>query len=199
MPPLDPIMVSSVSSTDIQIIGDVLKFVRWCPKCNKKLIYTTKGARDSAVKNKQTCGACAKTKPVKTGQKVCRKCNKSKSLDCFAENGRERRTSACKDCHREMHLQSEYGISLEDYRKMVAQQNGLCAICLKPEKRKDPSGNIGNLVVDHDHLTGTIRGLLCAYCNSCLSPFEKDPKIVQRLVDHLEPTFSRFEGCVYFE
>jgi Recombination endonuclease VII len=54
---------------------------------------------------------------------------------------------------------------------MLAAQGGVCAICRKPEMIVDERtpGGIRRLAIDHDHVTGRIRGLLCNRCNKCLS------------------------------
>lgn len=54
-----------------------------------------------------------------------------------------------------------YDISVEDYDKMLAFQDGVCAICGRPPKTL-------RLSVDHDHKTGEVRGLLCYTCNATL-------------------------------
>lgn len=56
-------------------------------------------------------------------------------------------------------LVRNYGLTQLDFDKINASQKGRCAIC-----RRYPSGN-KPLHVDHDHKTGTIRGLLCHQCN----------------------------------
>jgi len=60
-----------------------------------------------------------------------------------------------------------YKISLEEYTRLLKQQNGVCAICKLPQvdKRK-------YLCVDHDHKTGKVRGLLCNLCNVGLGAFK---------------------------
>jgi hypothetical protein len=55
-------------------------------------------------------------------------------------------------------LKCLYGLSLDDYASMVQRQGGVCAICGNPPR-------VRNLSVDHNHNTGTIRGLLCDKCN----------------------------------
>ena len=60
-------------------------------------------------------------------------------------------------------LKSVYGITLEDYERMSAEQGGACLIC--DEKTK--------LHIDHCHATGVVRGLLCSICNRALGHFEK--------------------------
>ena len=70
-------------------------------------------------------------------------------------------------------LRALYGISLEDYDRLVITQRGLCAVCFKPEKAKHQSGRIRSLSVDHDHSTKRVRGLLCGHCNTSIGQLEK--------------------------
>lgn len=58
------------------------------------------------------------------------------------------------------HLKGRYGITLEDKKAMLIQQEGLCAIC-----KKELGGNFTKIHTDHNHETGKVRGLLCRYCN----------------------------------
>lgn len=51
-------------------------------------------------------------------------------------------------------------VTKEEFDRILARQGGTCALCRRPQK--------SGLFVDHDHLTGEIRGLLCAGCNSGL-------------------------------
>jgi Autographiviridae endonuclease VII len=74
-------------------------------------------------------------------------------------------------------LKCHYGISLDDYNAMLAQQNGVCAICMKISDR--------TLSVDHCHTTGVVRGLLCRRCNTGLGCFEDQPSLVLRAFDYL--------------
>jgi hypothetical protein len=82
---------------------------------------------------------------------------------------------------REMHalwLACKYNMLIEDYDKMFAAQNGVCAICgLPPNSRK--------LEVDHDHDTGKIRGLLCHKCNFMLGFAQNDIAILAKAQDYL--------------
>jgi recombination endonuclease VII len=59
-------------------------------------------------------------------------------------------------------LRQKYGITIEQYEQMAETQNRLCKICKKQKLR---------LVVDHDHDTGRIRGLLCDNCNLALNKY----------------------------
>lgn len=63
-----------------------------------------------------------------------------------------------------------YGITPAQYDEMLAAQGGKCCIC----RRAKPGHNrINHFMVDHDHKTGSVRGLLCASCNMRLGWFEK--------------------------
>jgi hypothetical protein len=72
---------------------------------------------------------------------------------------------------RKSHLKRTFGLTLEDYDRMLAEQDGGCGIC------GDPPGQIA-LHVDHDHDTGVVRGLLCFRCNSALGNLRDDPDII---------------------
>jgi hypothetical protein len=66
-----------------------------------------------------------------------------------------------------------YGITLDDYQRMHARQQGECAICERHET------SVGPLVVDHDHDSGKVRGLLCHSCNRGLGQFKDDPELLR--------------------
>jgi hypothetical protein len=81
-------------------------------------------------------------------------------------------------------LSKTYGISLEDFHQKWSDQNGCCDIC-----RKGPFdiNKIFNrlLVVDHDHKTRQIRGLLCNSCNRALGLFQDNNNLIQNASKYL--------------
>ena len=79
----------------------------------------------------------------------------------------------------------EYGITIEQYKEMSEKQNGLCAICHKPETQ-ERKGIKYSLAVDHCHRTGKVRGLLCFKCNSAMGSFEKRDIPVSNIEEYLE-------------
>lgn len=85
------------------------------------------------------------------------------------ENPIHRRKVVC------AHLRRAYGISLTDFRDMIKEQDHKCLICNRRTK----------LVVDHDHKTGRVRGLLCRGCNAVLYVFD-DKKLFKRILKYLE-------------
>lgn len=73
-----------------------------------------------------------------------------------------------------------YGISVDRYEELLAMQGGRCAIC----QSADPRGK-GGFHVDHCHTTGTVRGLLCHFCNIGIGNMGDDPDILGRAETYL--------------
>lgn len=80
-------------------------------------------------------------------------------------------------------LRTNYGITVEQYDAMTMAQSGCCWIC-RCSPPEDPGTN-GNhrLVVDHDHDTGVVRGLLCRPCNAALGVLEANLDRVKEYLD----------------
>jgi hypothetical protein len=88
---------------------------------------------------------------------------------------------------RNKHLLRKFGITLEQYEKLFEEQNGVCAMCFKPETVKNNKGTAPRLLaVDHDHKTGRIRGLLCFRCNTMLDHFDKDLDKIKRVLAYIK-------------
>lgn len=77
------------------------------------------------------------------------------------------------------------GITEDQYWKMSESQHGLCSICKKPETQIH-KGKLSNLSIDHDHVTGKIRGLLCSRCNHGLGHFKDDISSLKNAIEYLE-------------
>lgn len=86
-------------------------------------------------------------------------------------------------------LKRYYGITVEDYYRILAEQGGGCALCgsMTPEvgNRKYKKNVRIAFDVDHDHKTGKVRGLLCTRCNRLVGLANDDPNTAQKLVDYL--------------
>lgn len=80
------------------------------------------------------------------------------------------------------HILKQYGLTLEAYEALLARQRNRCAIC----KSKEPGRNGQSVfAVDHDHVTGQVRGLLCHPCNLALGAFKDDPEIIWTALDYV--------------
>ena len=75
-----------------------------------------------------------------------------------------------------------YGMSSGDYEILMMFQNRSCAICGKTSEK---------LVVDHDHITGLVRGLLCQGCNVGLGQFGDSTSGLRAALVYLETSHSR--------
>jgi hypothetical protein len=83
---------------------------------------------------------------------------------------------------RRRHIGLRYGISPEQFEAKLAEQQQCCAVC----GSDDPSRNNGNWSVDHDHVTGQVRGIVCHHCNILLGAARDDPAILRHAVAYLE-------------
>jgi hypothetical protein len=82
------------------------------------------------------------------------------------------------------HVARRYGLSPEQYDRLVIAQAGRCAACGEPPPATGtPTQRY--LHVDHDHDTGRVRGLLCHPCNLTLGYARDDPDRLRRLIDYL--------------
>ena len=110
--------------------------------------------------------------------KTCSRCGIEKPLSEF--NKRSNRpsgvTSRCKVCRKDEHYMRIYGINLKEYNAMLVAQNKKCKIC----------GTETDLVVDHDHETGDVRGLLCAPCNSAIGLFKENRTSLLNAIEYVD-------------
>ena len=79
-------------------------------------------------------------------------------------------------------LLKNYGITPQGYIEMLAAQNGGCAIC----HVSVPGPHVRHFAVDHDHLTGVVRGLLCSPCNLALGLFRDSCPILEQALAYLK-------------
>lgn len=142
-------------------------------------------------------------KILEAGEKECPKCKVVKSLDefpiskahasgyytycklCKSKLMREanarwkkRHPEKAKRKERESNLKKNYGITIEQYEELLANQGGQCLIC------KTEPGDL-ELAVDHCHQTNEIRGLLCRGCNHGIGNFNDDPELLRSALRYL--------------
>jgi hypothetical protein len=73
------------------------------------------------------------------------------------------------------------GVDAARYQEMLRKQGGVCAICAQPERHRDGlSGKPKDLAVDHDHVTGAVRALLCSACNTAIGLFNDDDALLAK-------------------
>lgn len=105
--------------------------------------------------------------------KRCTQCGVEKPLDEFyiRSGYGDKRHSWCKVCHAKLAKARKrlayYGLSQEEFDTLTERQCGCCAICGRPFTQSL------RCVVDHDHVTGAVRGLLCDKCNLGIGHFNE--------------------------
>lgn len=130
--------------------------------------------------------------------KQCKSCDQIKPLSDFFhhKHAKDGHNSACKICTsskvKEWHrnnpheskrnalgrrLRTRYGIDVVDYQERLDKQQGKCAICQRFMMRP---------CVDHDHMTGEVRGILCRECNLALAWFGEDGDRLMRAQKYLQ-------------
>lgn len=129
-----------------------------CPVCKIIRPVTAFGKR----KNDRPRGWCIECERLKGQERYRQFCVEIKA-----------RTSAWDKTNRDLklayirkyQLKSKYGITSEEFLRLEERQGGICAICFEPPKSR-------RLSVDHDHITGRVRGLLCTRCNLAVSAID---------------------------
>lgn len=133
--------------------------------------------------------------------KTCKDCSRRKPVRDFRRHPghRDGRRSVCKSCLSEREKKRyrtnrdlftaralrKYGLTLEEHRALRDAQGGVCAICGNPETNTY-RGVLRRLSVDHSHVTGQVRGLLCNGCNRGIGLLGDNPEGLRRAADYLE-------------
>lgn len=144
---------------------------KWREKNKAKTLEYTKNWKKS---HKKQVSESAKRYYVKNIEKIkeYRLKNKDRIRESYRLSGKKWK------------IKHNYGITLDEYQVLFEKQNGVCAICLKPESRKNNKG-IDSLAIDHNHETGKVRELLCHRCNAALGMFFEDPLLLEKARDYL--------------
>ena len=99
------------------------------------------------------------------------------------QSDRDRQSSPVRRAWQRVFALRRYGLTQADADRILAAQGGCCAIChvMKP-------GGRGSWHVDHDHVTGRVRGLLCHKCNTGIGLFGDNPMMLEVAVRYLRST-----------
>ena len=147
------------------------------------------------------CYKCLNSKnnmtPHKKGYRVCCVCKVEKKYYYYyrSKKGTHGIGHRCKECdaaynkgiydptrNRELNYKRKFGITLEDYNRMLKSQNNRCAIC----NRKSNNHRLyKHLDVDHCHTTGKVRGLLCHGCNAGIGSLQDDVELLEKAIAYL--------------
>jgi hypothetical protein len=130
----------------------------------------------------QVCNRCGIEKPVGSFPAKTLRC-RTCTHDIWAEN-RKAEGKDPAEMRRKQKQKKRYGITPTQFNQMLADQDSVCAICKKPEK-KQINGRTASLCVDHDHGSGVIRGLLCRNCNTAIGLLGEDLTVIGRALAYV--------------
>lgn len=178
----------------------------WCKKCDndRKTFYLRK--KSIASGKKQRVLALEAKKLLEQGLKFCHRCKEIKNVEEYhkSKNQTGGIATVCKVCAKEKHklipkykshakyidnkekqldkrLIAKFGITLENYNKMLEAQNNKCAICDKTDIE-----NGKRLAVDHNHKTNKVRKLLCNNCNVAIGFLGEEPSVAIKASEYLK-------------
>lgn len=148
-----------------------------CPKCGQTKTVTsfyrktTRTARGWAWDSE--CIDCRRS--------ACREygANNKEARNARLRAWRKANPEAAAAADRRAHLRSKYGITEAEVDALREAQGGCCAVCGEATTR---------LFVDHDHVDGHVRGLLCQTCNTFLGWYENKADTILRFQAYLDAT-----------
>jgi hypothetical protein len=145
----------------------------------------------------KTCYVCKQNKPIddfyndKTRSGQQGKSSRCKYCSNHRPNGRKRDIVKHRIYDRKYWLTRRYKITMEQFTKMISDQDSKCAICNVDLVIANPSKDkVNTMHIDHDHNTGKIRALLCKGCNVGLGFFKDNQERLQKAAEYLNKYFN---------
>jgi hypothetical protein len=135
------------------------------------------------------CFSCKSEKPISDfwkGQCYCKPCSSEKQKKSWSSRTPKKRL--------EQHLLYKYNLKMVDLVAALEEQSGNCSICssVLPDLLVYENRRRG-YAIDHNHETGSFRGILCLNCNSMLGMAKDDPKILDKAAKYLREKGSYTE------
>lgn len=172
--------------------------VKNCKRCSKE--FRVPPSRRDQQYCSHSCANRSRAGDYTNG-KMCRECKVVKPLSEFQRlnayyaSGNPIVRAYCRPCHSRIanispnrltvyrrRLLKEYGLTERSYADLLAAQGGRCAVCGSADPRRKGDTNF---VVDHDHATGRVRGLLCHHCNRALGLFQDSEELLLKAAAYL--------------
>ncbi len=112
----------------------------------------------------------------------CRKCVNKRNLErYYASDKTQKRKITYK-----YNLKVNYGLNVEEYNKIYEEQKGVCAICSSPLENVFLGIEGTRSALDHCHMSGKNRQILCILCNTGLGVFRDNPVYLSKAKEYLE-------------
>lgn len=120
---------------------------------------------------------------------ICTKCKKHKPLEEFKfRKDQNKRATRCKSCDSLMTKVHFFGVTFETLLTFMENHNNVCGICgIKEEDARAMNNRTKHygLYIDHCHLTGALRGLLCHNCNLVIGHAKDSTPILYKAIKYL--------------
>ena len=156
-----------------------------CKSCRRDRYQLPARERGSQVQQHldgtQTCRVCGLDKHV--SEFHWRSDNgkyRSECKGCLADKGKQYWVVSGSQLARSRNLRIKYGITTDKYDELLSAQGGGCAICGGTDNPDATS-----LAVDHCHITGRIRGILCGPCNKAIGLMKDNPVLLTQAAAYL--------------
>lgn len=130
---------------------------------------------------------------LRDGCLECALCSEVKPISEFNRNNSKKRgyAYACKSCYslyggNHATRLRKYRITNQQYQQMRESQQDCCLICEKHESEVRAKKRVFGLYVDHDHVSGKVRGLLCSNCNLLVGWMEKQHLVLDNAISYVQ-------------
>lgn len=171
----------------------------YCKPCSRAATKATKAKppKRTPPPGLKWCSGCKQDKPIaefwrETGtydglHQLCKQCgyvrhtNYRKANQAHLNADMRRRYREQRDKFADYGRKKSYGLAYGEYDRMLAAQNGRCAIC----GTDDPSPR-RSFAVDHCHDTGKVRALLCTSCNVGIGNFKHSIDFLESAIKYLQ-------------
>jgi len=124
--------------------------------------------------------AAYRASPKAVAAQAARRSTPEYKAQASAYNRRYNSTPERKAARAAHHLRNRYGIAPEDRDQMIEDQDGKCKIC----GDKLDMGKFTH--VDHCHVSGKVRGVLCLACNNGIERFKDSVDIMEKAIQYLQ-------------
>lgn len=170
--------------------------LRFCGRCKQhKTRDHFRPVSDNPYGVHSRCVKCDNDRRREKVVRVSASCTVCGATFMLAQSNAKRRRKTCgePECQQEnlrrlaraKPMRDVYRITEDDYQRMFRGQHGKCAICGETDPSNPTRATSDRLCVDHDHRSGTVRGLLCHPCNTGLGYFRDNTERMAAAVKYL--------------
>lgn len=140
-------------------------------------------SREALIERLRSAGTQRVIAQKTDGNRLCAECKSHLPLISFPVrevSGHKYYDSYCHPCRKLRSICRNLCISIAKYKSLLAASGGLCAVCASPFSDKSRP------VIDHCHVSGQLRAVLCGACNTGMGLFRDRPDILRAAAVYCE-------------